>query len=330
MEQTIKYLDVLKSWSGSDNTASYRKNYSSVVLEKADEWDIAIDRWRIPLITIPLFTFDPDIEYDIELLYNNVSSGICHPIYVSTSPLGSETYYNVYHNSTFLKMINDAITTAFNQLALNTTIPTGSLPPHFEIDYTTGILSYVSQKLFYDSSLTSPIILYMNYSLWQFFNGPPINFYTSNPSVHRSVSFNVYNLYNNTITIGNYDYYKMQSCNGSDSLIRWNSAKGIVITTSMPVADEALPTPQNSNDTILDDQKILANFDFSYEGNNINPLIAEFVTTNGKYKWMNLINSTSLKQIDFKIYYYDQNNVMTPLTLYPNDALSMRFVFKKK
>lgn len=331
MKQSIIYHDILKSWSGSDNTASYRKNYSSVILEHSSDYYLAVDRWQIPLSTIPIFTFNPNIEYSIELTYNNVSSGVVHPTYISTSPLGSDTYYNVYNFSTFIKMINDAITTGFNQLGLNVTLPVNSLPPHFEIDYSTGMLSYVAQKLFYESSLTSPIILYMNYNLWgSFFNGPPINYYTSNTSVSRAVSFNVYNLYNNTITLGSSDYYKMQSCNGSDTLTRWNTSKGIVITTNMATGVENMPTLQNSNETILDSQNILANFDFVYDQNNLRPLLAQYVTTNGQYKWIDLVNDTQLKEIDFRVYYYDGNNNLTTLKMYPTDTLTMRLVFKKK
>ena len=336
-----QYQDILKSYNSFDTQMRYFKQYSQNIVEKASDYNLAIDRFYVPLSSVPIFIFNntqvTDINkvttysyYSVELSYNGIYSGQTFIQYIprsGSSVSADKFYYYVYGFGNFLEMINTTLSSAFTKLSGLVTLPTDSIAPHFEIDYTNYMLSFVGQSNFYDSSLASPITVYMNNPMQQFMSGIPSS-YNGSFSNGRNIIFKFSNLYNNIITWSSSDYYKMNSEYGTQTLIRWNIAKGLVFTTdTIPVNTENLPATLNQS--LLISRGILANFDFIYTSDAPKPFSAQYILQS-PYKQITLINDTPINVLDITVYWYDMDNNLYDTFIYSGEALSMRLVFLRK
>jgi len=338
------YLDaIVTAPAGRSIHAIYNQKFNETIIKNSGEYTIAIDRFRIPLDSIPIFIFDktPNV-YTISLSYNGISSGKIGLQYITTTPNATPDmpeYWYVWTFDIALRMVNNAIQQAFNTLSTLVTLPAGSLPPFFSIDYTTNILSSNAQVDFYDNTLGTPIKLFMNQRLWENFGGIPIieiGSVTGAPSNNgEDARFIFFNTFNNIYTYGtgtHTNYYKMQSAYGFEILANWNHAKGIYfISNNIPIRTEIMPT-NTQNQTInnyVNTLPVLCNFDMVYTSESIKPSILQYIL-NTPYKIIDLIGSKNINNLDLQIFWYDRYNNSYPLMIRPNNTLTVRFVFMKK
>jgi hypothetical protein len=346
-EVNHKYIDILKTFTTYDVGANFIKTYTQNIIEVAEDYTLSIDRFNIPMTGVPLFIFPSHQTggiydtYSVELSYNGIYSGRVYVQYISTtpnSPTTTEEYYYVYTFDIFLKMVNIALETALTQLGGKVTLPGTVKKPFVSMDYTNNILSITADQADYDSynALIIPVKVYMNQSLWSFFNGPPIievgDVLGTGVANGRDAQFLFFDCGYNTVTIGTGGgatfCYKMNSNYGASTAIDWNDAKGFALCSNLiPTQPEILPTASNSGDLV--NRGILANFDFIYTQNDVHPLTAQYVLTSS-YKLIDLIGRDSIKQLDVSVFWYDNQNNFHPVRLLNAETLSIRFVFIKK
>ena len=346
-----QYQDILKPYNPIDRQMRYLKQFSQSIVTKADDFYLSIDRFNIPMTSIPIFIYqltphvDPitglttytDTEYSIELEYNGVFSGQTFIQYVSNTPVTSSFYYYVFNYNAFIRMINTAISTAFTTLGGIITLPTGSVAPYFEIDQNTKMMSLVVQNNYFNGTIGwLPLKLYANIKMLRFLNGIPLEFTYQSPT--RILLFIVEDLHNNlerrvpfdlTPTDPTlYDFLIMNSEYGAQTLINWNDAKGFVFTTdTLPINPENLPS--TANQSMLVSRGILANFDFIYTESTPKPLSAQYILQS-PYKKIDLISSVPINILDIAVAWYDYNNNLHECYLYDGEAMSIRLVFLRK
>jgi hypothetical protein len=337
-----QYVDVLKPYNSNDRVMHFYQQRSEAIVDKANNYFLSFDRFNIPLTSIPIFIFNnaPN-HYTIELVYNGTGSGAISLTYIppALTSATSSFYYYVFNYCMFLKMINNAIDTAFATLGGIVTLPTipnpadppnpfPAQPPYFQLDDVTHIVSLVGQSALYDSSLPTPIQLYMNENLFRFFNGIPLN-YTSAPTVAgRNILYIFQDNYNNTATVGGVNFYSMDSEKGAQTLINWSDCKGLVITSdTLPVNPEFLPSSQQT--TLNNPRSIVANFDLIYTSDAPKPVSAQYILQS-PYKEIDLMGSTYINALSLNIYWYDFNNNLNDMFLYVGEAMSLRLLFTKK
>lgn len=333
---TRQYIDILKPSSTYDTSGNFYKKYGQQIINKANEYYLAIDRFHIPTDSIPIFIFNPAFKYyNVTMSYNGFSSGSVGLDYIPTNePSISYSYRYVYTFDIFLKMINDAFIKAYNILKGLVTLPIDATYPHFELNNTTNMLSYIAQTTYYDEEVieANRILVYINLNLSQFIDGIPtiIDTRLSDDKQTRLICYNKHNNIRTNITP---NVYVMESNYSVETLLKWHIARGILLKTDcIPINTEFLPSGFGTNineATILNSQGILANFDIIYTSANVKPLSIQYIIT-GVYKLIDLTGDSGIDTIDIKIFWYDRYNNLYPLHLDIGDALSLRLVFIKK
>jgi hypothetical protein len=251
------YIDVLKVASNENDTlASYYRRCENII-EVADKYYIAIDRFNVPADNIPTIIFNNTPSYYTFTIEYNGTFASAPVLFIPSLqyPTTDPHYYYIYGFDIFIKMINTAIYQAFFNLSLSGVLPVGSLAPYFQIDHTTKILQYVSQSLYYDEFAVPPIIpikLYCNRNLFNFFRGMP-DFIDIN-NVNRYCRFRVYNTQNNTV--GN--NLIMSSNKSQHTIVNWNVCKGIIfVSNSLCVQGEGLPNVNTNNGSLISSDLIV-------------------------------------------------------------------------
>jgi len=327
---TTQYYDVLQAYSGPNSQMRYFQQLSQPIIEHANEYYLSIDRFSIPMSNIPIFIFNPAANfYTVELVYNGTGSGPISVQYIppALQPTTSAYYYYVYSYNLFLLMINTALAASFTALGGSISLPAGSIAPYFVIDDSTKIISLVAQSNFYDSTISTPIQIFMNTNLLSYMEGIPMS-YNSALAGGRNILFNLFNTHNNVIAASPSNFYKMDTEYGASTLINWNQAKGFIITTdSIPINPEYLPIVSGQN--LLNTRPILANFDFVYSPSDTKGLVAQYILQS-PYKTIDLVGRNQVNRIDTTVYWYDSSNNMYTIYLRPNEAMSIRLVFLKK
>lgn len=350
MSQDLKgehiYVNALVVAGDDAKLAYYHQTFNDSILKKGSKYTLSIDRFRIPMDDIYIFRFNSATNaYTVELEYNGVFSGRTPVVYIPTTTnytSADAAYWSVWTFDIFVRMVNNALATAFASLAGLTTLPTGALAPFFTFDPTTKEIAYNAQSNFYDYSLALPIKLYMNQRLWKFFDGIPIlvvgQLYHPSVANGRDVIFLAFNTFDNSITYGtapNNQYYHMVSDNGFECIASWNVAKGFYFrSNNIPVRNEIMPNieiisgvPTLNNN--VSSQPIICNFDFAFSESAPKPQIAQYILST-PYKIMDIISSEGLRTLDLQVFWYDKYNNSYPLSIRPNDAMTMRLVFQEK
>ena len=327
---TRKYVNVLQTAQTLEPSNIYQR-YARPLINKAEDYYISIDRFKIPLTTIPLFIFNntPNYYY-VNLTFNNNSfqSGQIPLTFIpwcdNLLP-SNQAYYYVYHFDTFIKMINKAIAQAFVVLQGLTSLPGGARPPYFDISLPNFLLHYYAQEAYYeeDATASTKFQLYCNNHLVQFLTGMPVEYNALNYNSCRILCINK----QINMNIPSTGYLQMTTNSGQDTLIKWNLCSGILFQSdSINITTEELPHTNNTNNTDLNCKGILANFDIIYT--TPKPLELQYFAD--EYKKIDLNGVQAIDVIDLKLFWYSKDNVAYPLYLGHGETYTVRFVFIKK
>lgn len=335
--------------------AIFTEQLSQSIIENPSEYYMSIVRFTIPTQNIPIFIFEaqpfPNLNmdlgiYSVTLSYNGNFSPQTFVTYETTSPnvpkplpvtasnpnWDRTPYYYVYTYSQFLKMINTALATAFAAIPLGA--PVGSIAPYFIIDEINERISLVAQRAFYDITLATPILIYINYNLHHFLDGIPINFLSTNSLNGRDIQFLVRdqkdNWYNPPFLAPATppDYFIMTQ--EYPTLINWNSFKSLqMISNSLPIKDEYVPTFQPGTLGALNFQSIVKDFEPLLE---LGPEARTSVQyqLNSPYQLINLFDTKPLNRIDIGIYWTDEFENKYVVTIPKGSLVTIKLVFIKK
>jgi len=361
------YFSILKSFDGNgDRSLHYTQTFSRSIIPSARKYKLSVDRFNIPVTSIPIFIFNTlKNYYNLQIVYGRYDYGrvvtkidpltgnivddlrtegsttilfnsAVQPLLFEGSPINPSVnpYYNfIYSYDQFLKIINNALAIAYAQLVAQVKIIVpaieNSLKPYFELDQATNILSLMADPTYFTySSSGNFCFIYFDNTMFRFMHGMPA-FYKSGDQGGRNMLLQIFNKGNNIVTRNSISYIQMESEYGSETLIYWNDAKGLVMTSELvPSRTEQMPTsPNNSSDA--PHRSILANFDFIYNAQNTKPLVAQYILQS-PYKLIDLNTDIPINKFDINIYWVDYSNNFYPLFLFVNESWSMRFVFIKE
>lgn len=329
--------------TSADNTelANFSKTYTEKIINEPMLYTLSIDGFRIPVSVIPIFYFNSHQTgglydyYTVELEYNGTYSGKTGVQFIPTSPNLSTTdpeYYGVWTFDIFIKMINNAIKTAFSALSGSVTLPSGSVSPFFEINLSQGYIALNAQQDIYESDASHPIKLYCNQYLFRFLDGLALSEVGSligKPATNgRDALFLVYDMISNIKTYNSTPYCQMINNNLADIYIDWNISKGIYfVSNTIPCRPEIMPTSQNN---LINAVPIICKYDFLYTQAEPKPFLVQYMLST-PYKVIDLIaNNPPMNKIDIQVLWFDKLGNSYPLTLMANDALSIRICFQKK
>lgn len=340
--------------------AYYRESKLSAILDKCNDYYLAIARFSVSTTDIPLLlpkVVTGQVNYNLliytfQIGYNGVKTIPYNVIYepqdltaqLPNPPLVQQdvsgNYYFVYSIVSFLDMCNKAINKAF--LIGGLTLPAGSLPPYFQYDPVTQLISLVAQQQFYDQNVvtgpTNPIYLYSNTDANYLLGQGMSNIYNGYINTY-AYTYKIYNNYNNWYNPSNLvptsppKYLILTNEYSLNDL--WTPLQSIVLTSgTIPSRDENIQPPENFGGPAtnvgsgtLTSQKIITDFepDF-YQIMQARNTLQYGVTGNGNMRWVKLESSSPLNTIDITFNWLDQYGNLRPLYLYAGNC-TIKFIF---
>jgi len=294
---------------------------TQAILDRPEDWQIAVDRFHLSINSIPIFIFDPSTNfYTIELTYQTFTSGVTPILFEQTNFTIDTTnpqYYWVYSFDHMIHMINNALRVA--TAALNAAAGITAAQPFVSMTYSDHLLM-INASAIYNIDITPHINFYMNRNLFSFFVGFPV-FVLPVPSFNRDYQMVIRPI------LGTANYGSITNT-GSETAARWNVCRGVVlITTVIPCEPELMPSKLNA--TLNNYDTILGNFETIYTNSNIKPLEVQYIQT-GEYKWIDLNGTNPLCKFDVTARWYDSRNNQYNLFMSRYNTMSLRFVFKHR
>ena len=316
--------------------AIYNKNNTNPILYQPNLYKLSVDRFQIPVDTIPLLIAERANTEDFnELVYQftvinslgfeETRSVIYDPSDPSLST-NNPRYFYIYTYSKFIQLLNDALnacwlTAYYNEFPLEEDPPPPAIPPHFEFDPISQKLSLVVPQDFFDPTIKSPPYkIQFNYPLLRFFSG----FQTQVIQQGVQYQFSIYYRYNNIVEFPGTSFY-FSMLPDYNTLSRWNSLSTVVITTNLPVNQQYVETGDQKSATNI--QPILTDFIVLYPDNN-SYAATTLDLTNDERSWYDLFGSSPIRNIQLQVFWTDYKGSTYPLYLSKDTSITMKLLFR--
>jgi hypothetical protein len=343
--------------NGGFSPAIYQEQLNQAILNNPSDYYMSVIRFSIPGGNIPLII--PDIQpypntdvnktiFSVTLTYNVFTSSQIFVEFVPDdeslqptpltpqSPLPTTNgYYFLYTYTSFLNMINTALSNAFIALGIASGgLPVGSLAPYFQFDPINERISLVAQVAFYDETLANPIKIYMNYQLFSLLDGLPSVFQGYSAPTGSDFLLVVKNNHDNFYNPSNVTpvypplYYIMTQ--EYPTLADLNSFKSLALTSNLlPIKPEYIPRPKSSNQSVINTQGYLKNFEPLVVLGPESRTVIQY-QADGPYQLIDLTSNTPLTKIDVSVFWFDVYGNQYLVDIPYNQVLTIKMVFIKK
>lgn len=341
--------------------ADYKASLGRNIVDKGSDYYGAIVRFTIPASNIPIFIYKlKDKTLNANGYYNNPLTGIYGvalyyddgvtqytasantqytPDYTvsGSSEQTNRAYYYVRDYQHMLNMINTAYTTAFSDLSGHVTLPAGvTTAPWISFDPATQLFTFnVQQSYLTGNHVQCWMNIYL-YNMFQSFGGFT-NVYNGVPATdNKDYRIKINDLGDNRVTGANIpgtssttDIYKMTQ--QYKNLYRWNDARSVAfVSNSFPIVGEVVPSYSTDNyQSSYSAKNILTDFEFNVSDGPEVVSDLQYVPQS-QWRWFQMNSYMPVNQIDFSIYWIDQNGVEHQIFIPPGDSITVKFAFYKK
>ena len=349
------YFDITVSNLNSTTLTSnpylkFTESRSIPFVQNPSQYFFSIVRFSLDCNSLPIFVptiqasqSDPNLTiYSLSMTYNNITvqSYIefipqdktqtipIAPKYTSTGLQIFTDYYYVYNYEYLIYLINNTLTTCFNSLASQTTLPTTNIP-YLKWDSVNNIATLISDQIGFNDQSTDFISLYFNNALFQLFPSFPsiVSNSVSTTGLNYQISCSSYGIAD-TITKSTYIAF---SCVQEYSTISiWNPIASIVFTSNtLPIVAENLSSP-----LVFIDGETLQ----STNGSNIANIITDFESNTGIYKsslvyqpyiyrYKQLLGTNPLYNLDIQCFWKNRIGSLIPFKLNAGNTATVKICF---
>lgn len=338
-EEIIYYNVSVANDSNFKQVLKYEETRLGNILDNPSEYQCAVVRFNVPGALIPTTLFDDSEDLIVKLVYEDCEATYKLQYLERRTP-GSRkpTYQNaIYSIQEWLDTLNKGYSEVFDILVdtcpdfppidPETGEPYFIVPPVFEYDPTTKLLSVYCDAYFYEYSLDDPYIkvqmnlaLYSKMATFDSFAAddayvPAIDAYDKFQQLMIRASFT------DPIKDG---FIKVTQEHISLSLL--NDAHTIVFeSAALPLNTEYLPsTDRNRNVS----RPIVTDFLIPADTNDRSDI--QFTGTGLQLRWIDLLSNVPLRAIDITGYWVGKDGQLNPLFIPPYDLFTMKLAFRKK
>ena len=336
-------------WNYDSVAASYKETRKQPLLIKPDTYKLAVAKLELPSSNIPIFNF-VDNGYYISIIHATGDGGnpITEEVVLDYVPL--YTPYNpnnpdrvIGNVSQFLQSVNTAMDTAYTNIvatynAINASTSTTWLddptnPPNAPTMYYDSNTNKFYMR--YDETwiLSPNVELYFNTGLALKFEGFRFTEYELNFEQNQQEYRFVFQPSQPPTGVGD---PQIQYEDGKSVETWYDIYKIILTTTTIPARGEYIggthdkfedgtlvKGTNNSTGSI----KILTEFTFDV----FNPTNEMLIyTPEAEWRWIDLLSSIPLYNIDIAAYTYDQNGSVNPIMITPGRDMFVKLLFRKK
>jgi hypothetical protein len=311
--------------------ATYSQTSTTAILDNPSDTHLTFVRWKVPAGGIPLFTFVDDYYY-VTLTYS--STDFTEPVVFISGNLSDTTDKGVYSIFDFLKMINIALSDAFDALKIAFPAAPPSTAPFIIFNPDSQLFSFIGIDDYSAVIASAPTIeVWLNTVLYQRF-GTFQAFFNGFTQTYKNYNIEFYDRGNNLGTFTDptmASYLDMKQELEAIGLMQDITAI-VFTTTSIPIKAEYVQLAGSNNSSSTNTRKIITDFEPEISGNSPSPsasLFYQYFPT-GPYRLVDLLSNTPLYTIDIQIYWQDKNGDLFPIKIPPNQSATMKILFQKK
>jgi hypothetical protein len=317
----------------------YEETRFGNILDNPSEYQCAVVRFNVPGTLIPTTLFDDSEDLIVKLIYEDCEATYKLKYLERRTPGARKpTYHNaIYSIQEWLDTLNKGFDEVFDILVdtcpdfppidPETGEPYFIVPPVFEYDPTTKLLSVYCDAYFYEYSLVNPYIkVQMNLALYSkmatFDSFAADDAYVpSTDTYDKFQQLMIRASFTDPIKDG---FIKVTQEHISLSLL--NDAHTIVFeSAALPLNTEYIPaTDQNRNIT----RPIVTDFLIPADTNDRSDI--QFTGTGLQVRWIDLQSDIPLRSIDITGYWVGKDGKLNPLFIPPYDLFTMKLAFRKK
>tara|TARA_R110002126_G_scaffold45043_3_gene127925 strand:- start:259 stop:1218 length:960 start_codon:yes stop_codon:yes gene_type:complete len=310
------YYNIRINSETSQGRAFYDENRVAPILNNPSEYELAIERFRIPATDIPIFIWKGDDYFKVTMSYNGID--VTEPLVFIPNISVPDTYGDaIWNYQELIDILNVALSNAYT--AINIASP-GSSPteaPFLTYDADTQLLTFNAEQL-YDTNGVPTIDIYFNSPLYLLV--PSFQTFSNSQIPLKEYQIIVKNNLNNITTIGGKAYYSTKQEYNTLSL--WNDLVSIAFETdSVPVSAEKQGDQKNVVKRIMTDFEPLE---------DINNRQAFQFYPQGPLRFYDMNSIYPLSRIDLKVYWVDKNDKSYPIFINENEVLTVKILFRKK
>lgn len=315
--------------------AKFNQIFDSPLLQApASDYLFAVSRFEISRATFPIFIFKNN-TYIISLEYAGFTtiSNTLSLTNLNELPNSPQTKYSVqpefenyiYNIDQFLQCVNYWLSITFTALKVAVPAIVSVLPPQIFFN-DSAQLFYLRIPKTYITSDSSNIRIYMNNSLFNYFEGIPailINRFLPNNTNYRLIYYETTNNYW-PISYDNSGAY-LQMNQSSSSIPYWFDFKKLIFKTNMPIISEFF----NINGIAsLNIEQVLIDFDLVFT--NLDEYRQPITFSSDLFRFYNFNTNNSINEWNFKLVLRDRFGQESPYILFLGDFISMKFLFQKQ
>ena len=314
------YLNAnLHNITNKDIVAEYSVDIQEDYLPRSGDFYLSVIRFDIPN-TLPIFDFK-DNTYLVTLSYggNDYSEYVN---YVRFDQTTDKQYIQTFQH--FLDLVNQALTTAFNNLKAANPAAPQTKEPYITYNSATGLFSLWCERT-YATNLANSIQIFFNDNLNKFFS-PGFTMYKNGVNLPdgKDYRFRITDNDNNQREVGSPPVPYFEFVQEIETLYQWYDFTNLVITTSdIPIAKEFKTFLTSGGESIQ--SPILTDF-IPFIGKDQ----SNFIYNANPYRLIDLDGNLPLKRFSFKIFWADRDGHEHYYMLPPGYSLSIKFGFFRK
>ena len=334
-EEDIQYFNIeINSGEQPFVLSEYSDTRVAPILKKPIEYEVAVARFSIPALYIPIMIFEQPSPLFLTIAYNNPSypsgydftTGLVQLQYVQRSNIIGDIDY-IWNYQEIVDIINNALEDSFT--AIKTAYPAAppTEAPYITYDANTQLLTLTAQESFQDERQTgNPTfkicfeeILYQYFPSFRIFQWKVNQPISSPPKLIEYNEIMITNNKNNLIQIGGNNYIQMVQEYKTLSLL--NSYRAISVATTMPVVSEFIGSQTNTFRTILTDFLTPVSID--------DRETIQYIPQ-GELRYYDFNTTNELRTVDIKVFWIDNRGVSYPMYVPYNQSLTMKLQFRRK
>lgn len=313
-EDNIYYNITIKGDAKTGGQAIFRENRVGVIIENPSHYQLAVERFSVPSINIPILIFD-NRDFKISFQFDNLT--ITKPLIWIPNDINVSQPKYLWHYQEMLNMINVAFESAFTDMKLAKPLAPPTEAPFLTYNPTTQLITLNAEQT-YNSSGVPTINIFFNLQL---FNIMPsfVNFEQEEkePLAHQIL---VQDLKFNRTTFNGKPYFNVVQ--EFTTLSLWNDLQSIVfMTDSIPTTPELDSSQKNITQRVITDFEPLT-------GINDRQNIQYY--PQGPLRFYDLDSSYPLRTIDLTVYWKSTLGVLYPIYINDTDVLTVKLLFRKK
>ena len=298
----------------TDKPIVFYENRVSPLLEHPVDYEVAVERFKISTLDLPIFIWDtqPPLYVTLEYKGANYEKQLTFINTGLNSPYGQA----IWHYQDFLDIINLQLSAAFTDMktAFPAAAPTEA--PFFAFDATTELLILYAEQAYADA--VNGVQIYVNEPLYYFFPCFQVFALRLINKYFQLVINN--NILTNRVTFNGKPYLRISG--EYTVLALWNDVQTITFeSNNILIVPENQPSALNVTTMLITDFEPL---------DSIQNHTAYQFYPQGPLRYYSLTSSSPLRAIDVRVYWQDRHGNSYPIYLSLGEHMTLKILFRKK